>query len=68
MRIAIIGGGGKMGQWFADFLSREGHDVVISGRTESCSRPNGGSALRSLPMWPLWKVRMSCCSRCRSRA
>jgi prephenate dehydrogenase len=35
MRIAIIGGGGKMGQWFADFLSREGHDVVISGRTES---------------------------------
>ena len=34
MKIAIIGGSGKMGQWFADFLCREGHEVVISGRDQ----------------------------------
>ncbi|MFC1912893.1 prephenate dehydrogenase [Chloroflexota bacterium] len=33
-RIAIIGGSGKMGRWFADFLSREGKEVVITGRNE----------------------------------
>ena len=34
MRIAIIGGAGKMGRWFANFLLKDGKEVVISGRTE----------------------------------
>ena len=34
MRIAIIGGSGKMGRWFADFLLKDGKEVVISGRNE----------------------------------
>jgi len=32
MKIAIIGGSGKMGRWLADFLLKEGHEVVITGR------------------------------------
>ena len=35
MRVAIIGGSGKMGQWFANFLLQDGKEVVISGRNES---------------------------------
>ncbi|MBI2850747.1 MAG: prephenate dehydrogenase [Chloroflexi bacterium] len=34
MRVAIIGGSGKMGRWFAGFLSQDGHEVVIAGRNE----------------------------------
>ena len=34
MRIAIIGGSGKMGQWFARRLLKEGKQVVISGRNQ----------------------------------
>jgi len=34
VRIAIIGGAGKMGRWFANFLLKDGKEVVISGRTE----------------------------------
>jgi prephenate dehydrogenase len=34
MKIAIIGGYGNMGQWFARFLSQEGKQVVISGRDQ----------------------------------
>ncbi len=34
MRIAIIGGSGKMGRWFANFLRKEGKEVVISGRSQ----------------------------------
>lgn len=34
MKIAIIGGSGKMGRWFAKFLLEEGRKVVISGRNE----------------------------------
>lgn len=34
MKVAIIGGSGKMGRWFADFLQKDGKDVVISGRNE----------------------------------
>ena len=34
MRIAIIGGSGKMGRWFARFLLKEGGEVVISGRNQ----------------------------------
>jgi prephenate dehydrogenase len=34
MRIAVIGGTGKMGRWFADFLSRDGKEVIIAGRNQ----------------------------------
>ncbi|MFC1914189.1 prephenate dehydrogenase [Chloroflexota bacterium] len=34
MKVAIIGGSGKMGRWFADFLLKDGKDVVISGRNQ----------------------------------
>ena len=34
MRVAIIGGYGKMGQWIADFLLKDGKDVVLYGRNE----------------------------------
>ncbi len=32
MKIAIIGGSGEMGEWFARFFHQKGHDVTISGR------------------------------------
>jgi prephenate dehydrogenase len=32
MKVAIIGGYGKMGEWLARFLLKEGKQVVISGR------------------------------------
>jgi prephenate dehydrogenase len=32
VKIGVIGGSGKMGQWFARFLSKGGFDVTISGR------------------------------------
>ena len=34
VRIAIIGGAGKMGRWFARFLQKEGMEVVITGRNQ----------------------------------
>ncbi len=34
MKVAIIGGSGKMGQWFASFLLKDGKEVVITGRNE----------------------------------
>jgi len=34
MRVAIIGGSGKMGRWFARFLLKEGKEVIITGRNE----------------------------------
>ncbi len=34
MRVAIIGGSGKMGRWFANFLLKEGTEVIITGRNE----------------------------------
>jgi len=34
MKIAIIGGSGKMGRWFANFLLKDGYEVVITGRNE----------------------------------
>ncbi len=34
MKVAIIGGSGEMGQWFARFLVKEGKEVVITGRNE----------------------------------
>jgi len=33
MKVAIIGGSGKMGRWFTSFLSSEGKEVVIIGRS-----------------------------------
>jgi prephenate dehydrogenase len=33
MKIAIVGGSGKMGRWFAGLLLKEGHEVVITGRS-----------------------------------
>lgn len=35
MKIAIIGGSGKMGQWFARLLQKDGKDVVITGRNQA---------------------------------
>ncbi|MFH1651415.1 MAG: prephenate dehydrogenase/arogenate dehydrogenase family protein, partial [Chloroflexota bacterium] len=32
MKVAIIGGSGKMGRWFARQLKQDGYEVVISGR------------------------------------
>jgi len=34
MKIAIIGGSGKMGRWFANFLSEDGKEVIITGRNQ----------------------------------
>ena len=34
MKVAIIGGSGGMGRWCASFLSKEGKEVVITGRNE----------------------------------
>jgi prephenate dehydrogenase len=34
VKVAIIGGSGKMGRWFARFLKQEGYQVVITGRNE----------------------------------
>ena len=34
MKIAIIGGSGKMGRWVADFLLKEGKEVIITGRNQ----------------------------------
>ncbi len=30
MKIAIIGGAGKMGKWLAGFLQKEGHEIIVS--------------------------------------
>jgi prephenate dehydrogenase len=35
MRIAIIGGTGKMGRWLTEFFLQDGHEVVISGRAKA---------------------------------
>ena len=34
MKVAIIGGSGKMGRWLADFLSKDGKEVIITGRNQ----------------------------------
>ncbi len=34
MKVAIIGGSGKMGQWFARLLAQEGKEVLLVGRSE----------------------------------
>ena len=35
MKVAIIGGSGKMGRWFARFLLKEGKEVVLIGRSQA---------------------------------
>jgi len=35
MKIAIIGGTGKMGRWLARFLKNEGKEVILIGRNEA---------------------------------
>jgi len=34
MKVAIVGGSGKMGQWFARLLAQEGKEVLLVGRSE----------------------------------
>jgi prephenate dehydrogenase len=34
MKIAIIGGSGNMGRWFARYLTKEGKQVIITGRNQ----------------------------------
>ena len=34
MKIAIIGGSGRMGRWFANFLLKDGNEVIITGRNQ----------------------------------
>jgi prephenate dehydrogenase len=34
VKVAIIGGSGKMGRWFAQFLLKDGKDVIITGRDQ----------------------------------
>lgn len=34
LRIAIIGGAGNMGQWFANFLLKDGKEVILADRDE----------------------------------
>lgn len=34
VKVAIIGGSGRMGRWFANFLLKDGKEVVITGRNE----------------------------------
>ena len=42
MKVAIIGGSGGMGRWFARFLIKEGKEVVITGRNERKLLEAGG--------------------------
>lgn len=41
MKVAIIGGSGKMGRWFARFLLQEGKEVIITGRNQKKLREAG---------------------------
>ena len=34
MKVAIIGGAGKMGRWFADFLLKDGKEVILTDSNE----------------------------------
>jgi prephenate dehydrogenase len=34
VKVAIIGGSGKMGRWFAKLLLQEGYQIIITGRNE----------------------------------
>ncbi len=52
MKIAVIGGTGKMGGWLANFLRRDGKEVVIAGRNQEKLLETGrrlGVAVESIP-------------------
>jgi prephenate dehydrogenase len=36
--VAVIGGSGRMGRWFADFLSEDGYKIIISDKNERVAR------------------------------
>ncbi len=44
MKIAILGGSGKMGRWFGELLLKEGHEITITGRNPERLR-NAGQQL-----------------------
>jgi prephenate dehydrogenase len=48
MKIAIIGGSGKMGHWFASFLTAAGKDVLLIGRNLKKLEQSRGSLKASL--------------------
>ena len=35
MKIAIIGGAGKMGRWLTGFLQKEGHEIIVSDKDKA---------------------------------
>jgi prephenate dehydrogenase len=41
VKVAIIGGSGRLGRWFARFLLEDGKEVVITGRNEEKLRSAG---------------------------
>ena len=52
MKVAVIGGTGKMGSWLANFLRRDGKEVVITGRNQAKLLETGrrlGVAVDSIP-------------------
>lgn len=52
MKVAVIGGTGKMGGWLANFLRRDGKEVVIAGRNQKKLLETGrrlGVAVESIP-------------------
>ena len=36
--VAVIGGSGRMGRWFSNFLSESGYEVIISDKNEPAAR------------------------------
>jgi len=48
MKIAIIGGSGRMGHWFASLLAAEGKDILLIGRDYSKLEKSRGSLNVSL--------------------
>lgn len=52
MKVAVIGGSGKMGSWLADFLRQDGQEVVIAGRNQAKLLETGrrlGVAVEAIP-------------------
>lgn len=52
MKVAVIGGTGKMGGWLANFLRQDGKEVVIAGRNQEKLMETGrrlGVAVESIP-------------------
>jgi prephenate dehydrogenase len=52
VKVAVIGGTGKMGGWLANFLRQDGKEVVIAGRNQEKLMETGrrlGVAVESIP-------------------